>query len=128
MRKFDAAKRAGDPAVIIWGTGTPRREFLYVEDLADAICFLMENYDSPDIINVGVGEDLAIAELAGMIRNITGYSGAIEQDLSKPDGTPRKLLDVSKIQALGWSAQTSLEDGIRKTYEWYRAHCDSVDR
>lgn len=128
MRKFDTAKRAGDPAVTIWGSGTPRREFLYVDDLADAVCFLMENYDSPDIINVGVGEDLAIAELAEMIRGIIGFSGVIEQDRSKPDGTPRKLLDVSKIQALGWRARTSLEDGIRRTYEWYAAHRDSVGR
>jgi GDP-L-fucose synthase len=122
IRKFDSAKRAGDPAVTVWGSGTPRREFLFVDDLADACCFLMENYDSPDIINVGVGEDLTIAELAILIKDIVGFSGKIEHDRSKPDGTPRKLLDVSKLQSLGWKPRTALADGVRKTYEWYLAN------
>lgn len=126
MRKFDAAKRAGDAAVTIWGSGTPRREFLFVDDLADACCFLMENYDSPEIINVGVGEDLTIAELAAQIRDIVGFSGTIEHDRSKPDGTPRKLLDVSRLKALGWQAKTRLDDGIRGTYEWYCINRDTA--
>jgi GDP-L-fucose synthase len=122
LRKFDSAKQAAEPAVTIWGSGTPRREFLFVDDLADACCFLMENYDSPDIINVGVGEDLTIAELAILIKDIVGFSGKIEHDRSKPDGTPRKLLDVSKLQSLGWKPRTALADGVRKTYEWYLAN------
>jgi GDP-L-fucose synthase len=122
LRKFDAAKQAAEPTVTIWGSGTPRREFLFVEDLADACCFLMENYDSPEIINVGVGEDLTIAELAMLIKDVVGFSGKIEHDRSKPDGTPRKLLDVSKLQSLGWKPRTALADGVRKTYEWYLAN------
>jgi GDP-L-fucose synthase len=122
LRKFDAAKRAGDPTVTVWGSGTPRREFLYVDDLADALCFLMERYDSPEIINVGVGEDLTIAELAGLVAETVGYGGGIVFDRSKPDGTPRKLLDVGRCTALGWRARTGLRDGLRKTYDWYRAN------
>jgi GDP-L-fucose synthase len=122
LRKFDSARQAAEPTVTIWGSGTPRREFLFVDDLADACCFLMENYDSPDIINVGVGEDLTIAELAILIKDIVGFSGKIEHDRSKPDGTPRKLLDVSKLRSLGWKPRTALADGIRKTYEWYLAN------
>jgi GDP-L-fucose synthase len=119
LRKFHTAKQNGDQQVTVWGSGTPRREFLYVDDLADAVCFLMERYDSPDIINVGCGEDVTIAELAASIGKIVGYRGATVFDRSKPDGTPRKLLDVSKCTALGWRAKTSLNDGIRATYEWY---------
>jgi GDP-L-fucose synthase len=119
LRKFHEAKQNGDQQVTVWGSGTPRREFLYVDDLADAVCFLMERYDSPDIINVGCGEDVTIAELAASIGKIVGYRGAIVFDRTKPDGTPRKLLDVSKCTALGWRAKTSLDDGIRATYEWY---------
>ncbi|MDH4048307.1 MAG: GDP-L-fucose synthase [Gammaproteobacteria bacterium] len=126
MRKFDTAKRAGETSVTIWGSGTPSREFLYVDDLADACCFLMENYDSPEIINVGVGEDLTIAELAAKIRDIVGFTGTIEHDHSKPDGTPRKLLDVSRLQTLGWQASTSLDDGIRSTYRWFCENRDAV--
>jgi GDP-L-fucose synthase len=122
MRKFDSARRAGEPSVTVWGSGTPKREFLFVEDLADACCFLMENYDSPEVINIGVGEDLSIAELAVLIKDIVGYTGAIEHDLSKPDGTPRKLLDVTKLGSLGWQPRTPLAEGIRRTYEWYVAH------
>ncbi|MGH8224460.1 MAG: GDP-L-fucose synthase [Woeseiaceae bacterium] len=126
IRKFDEAKREGADSVTVWGSGTPRREFLYVDDLADACCFLMDRYDSPDIINVGVGEDLTIAELAELVRRTVGFEGAIELDRSKPDGTPRKLLDVSRLHALGWKAQTELADGLRRTYDWYVEHRDTV--
>jgi len=119
LRKFHTAKQNGDEQVTVWGSGTPRREFLYVDDLADAVCFLMERYDSPEIINVGCGEDGTIADLAATIGKIVGYRGDIVFDRSKPDGTPRKVLDVGKCAALGWRAKTSLNDGIRATYEWY---------
>ncbi len=121
LRKFQAAKESGSNEVTVWGTGTPRREFLYVDDLADALCFLMERYDSPEIINVGWGEDVTIAELATLVADIVGFRGAVVFDRSKPDGTPRKLLDVGKIRALGWQARTRLPDGIRATYDWYLA-------
>jgi len=121
LRKFHMAKEAGDAAVTVWGSGTPRREFLYVDDLADALCFLMERYESPEIINVGCGEDITIADLAALIRDIVGYGGEIVFDRSKPDGTPRKLLDVSKSRALGWQPRTTLADGIAATYAWYLA-------
>jgi GDP-L-fucose synthase len=117
--KFHAAKVTGDATVTVWGSGTPRREFLYVDDLADAACHLMEHYDSPEIINVGVGEDVSIAELAELIRGIVGFGGEIRFDRSKPDGTPRKLLDVGRLERLDWRPQTGLEDGLRKTYAWY---------
>jgi GDP-L-fucose synthase len=122
LRKFHAAKEAGDADVTVWGSGTPRREFLFVDDLADALCFLMERYESSEIINVGCGEDVTIAELAALIRDIVGYRGAIAFDRSKPDGTPRKLMDVSKSRALGWQPRTKLADGIAATYAWYLAH------
>ena len=122
IRRFHEAKISNSPSVTLWGTGTPRREFLHVDDLAEAACFLMENYDSPDLLNVGVGEDLTIEELAGLVARIVGYSGHIVFDASRPDGTPRKLLDVSRIHALGWRARISLEQGIASTYEWYVAH------
>ncbi|WP_066351648.1 GDP-L-fucose synthase [Fervidicola ferrireducens] len=119
IRKFHEAKVAGAPHVVIWGSGTPRREFLHVDDLANACLFLMNNYDSSEIINIGVGEDLTIAELANLIKEIVGYQGEIVFDTTKPDGTPRKLLDVSKIFNLGWRPRIRLEDGIRSTYEWF---------
>jgi len=119
IRKFNEAKLARAGAVTIWGSGTPRREFLHVDDLADAVCFLMTSYDSPEIINVGCGEDITIAELAELVRGIVGFSGAIELDRGKPDGTPRKLLDVTKMTALGWRPKISLADGIRATYRWF---------
>ncbi|APB33299.1 GDP-fucose synthetase [Gloeomargarita lithophora Alchichica-D10] len=122
IRKFHEAKIHQHPQVTIWGTGTPRREFLYVEDLADACVFLMQNYDQPEIINVGTGEDLSISELANLIQKITEYPGELLYDPSKPDGTPRKLLDVSRIHHLGWQAQTPLPRGIQKTYDWYVTH------
>jgi len=119
IRRFHEAKMAGSPSVTLWGTGMPRREFLHVDDLANAACFLMENYDAPDPLNIGVGEDLTIADLAELIARIVGYNGSILFDPSLPDGTPRKLLDVSRIHALGWHAQIPLETGIALTYEWY---------
>ena len=124
IRKFHEAKASGAREVVVWGSGRPRREFLHVDDLADAVCFLLERYESPEIINVGVGEDLSIAELAEMVSEIVGFSGAIVYDASKPDGTPRKLLDVSRIAALGWQAKIRLTDGIRETYRWYLAAND----
>ena len=104
---------------MVWGTGSPRREFLYVDDLADACIFLMNNYDSSEIINIGVGKDISIKELVLMVKEIVDYNGEIVFDTSKPDGTPRKLLDVSKLSSLGWQAENSLEEGIKKTYRWY---------
>jgi GDP-L-fucose synthase len=122
LRKLHTAKERGEAAVTVWGSGTPRREFLYVDDLADALCFLMERYDSPEIINVGCGEDVTIAELAALLADIVGFRGALTFDRTKPDGTPRKVLDVSKLHALGWRATTSLADGVRATYAWYLTH------
>jgi GDP-L-fucose synthase len=122
LRKCHEAKINGEPSVVVWGSGTPRRELLYVEDLADALCFLMERYDSPEIINVGRGDDLSIADLARLVSKVVGYRGELAFDRSKPDGTPRKLLDVSRCRALGWEARTSLEDGIEATYRWYLDH------
>ncbi len=119
LRKFHSAKESGAKDVTVWGSGTPRREFLYVDDLADALCFLMERYDSPEIINVGWGEDVTIAELAALIADVVGFRGAVVLDRSKPDGTPRKLLDVGKLTALGWRPRTRLSDGVRATYDWY---------
>ena len=119
MRRFHEAKISGLPSVTLWGTGTPRREFLHVDDLANAACFLMDNYEAPDLLNIGVGEDLTIADLAALIGRIVGYSGRVVFDPSRPDGTPRKLLDVSRIHALGWHARIPLERGIALTYEWY---------
>ena len=120
LRKFHEAKVAGAAQVSVWGSGMPRREFLYVEDLADAAVFLMLHYDSPDIVNVGIGEDIEISELARIIAEVTGFKGDVVFDPSKPDGTPRKLLDVSRLSTLGWRARTSLKEGIEKTYRWYQ--------
>ena len=122
IRRFHEAKLAGSPEVVIWGTGTPRREFLYVDDLARASLFLLENYDSPDTINVGVGLDAPIREIAEKIAATIGYTGTLTQDLTKPDGTPRKLLDVSRINDLGWKAEKSLDEGFAKTYQWFLEH------
>jgi GDP-L-fucose synthase len=119
IRKFHEAKIKSNPSVILWGTGAPKREFLYVDDLADACIFLMNHYDESDIINIGCGEDISIAELALLVKDIVGYTGNIEYDIEKPDGTPRKLLDTSKLRGLGWKPKISLEEGIRKAYEWY---------
>jgi GDP-L-fucose synthase len=126
ISKFHEAKEANNPEVVIWGTGKPKREFLYVEDLAEAMRFLLENIEAKDIykegishINIGTGEDLTITELAGVISEIIGYKGEIIYDNSKPDGTPRKLMDVSRINILGWRYKTSLKDGINEAYKWY---------
>ncbi len=119
LRKVHEAKLADAPEVVIWGTGTPRREFLHVYDLARGCRFLLENYDSPEIVNIGVGEDISIRELAELICEIVGYRGALVFDTTKPDGTPRKLMDVTRIHALGWRAEIPLAQGIRDTYHWY---------
>ncbi|MCK5060221.1 MAG: GDP-L-fucose synthase [Candidatus Pacebacteria bacterium] len=120
IRKFYEARLAGEKEVEVWGSGAARREFLHVDDLADACVFLMNNYDEPDILNIGTGEDISIKELAEFIREAVGFSGEIIWDQSKPDGTPRKLLDVSKINSLGWKYKTALKDGIAATYKWYK--------
>lgn len=120
IRKFHDAKTKKADTVTLWGTGAPKREFLHVDDLAAACLFLMKNYNDSEIINVGTGEDISIRELAEMVKKIVGYDGKIIWDVSKPDGTPRKLLDISKINALGWRHQTKLEVGIKATYEWFR--------
>jgi len=126
MRRLHEAARDGAESVTIWGTGTPRREFLYVDDLARASLFLLENYDDPQTINVGVGEDLSIRELAQTIADTVGFEGDILLDTTKPDGTPRKLLDVSRLNDLGWTAQTGLDEGIKTTYDWYLDHESTV--
>jgi len=126
MRKLHEAKMAEAPRVTVWGSGSPRREFLHVDDLAQAAMFLMQNYDGEQIVNVGTGEDLTIAELARLMQEITGYRGQLVFDRNKPDGTPRKLLDVSKLHALGWRHKIGLEDGIVDTYSWYQAHATSL--
>jgi len=119
MRKFHEAKEEKSPSVTIWGTGTPRREFLFVDDLAEACCFVMKQYDESGILNIGTGVDLAIHELAEVIAEVVGFKGEIVYDTSKPDGTPVKLLDVSKMKQLGWQAKTQLREGIEKTYSWF---------
>jgi GDP-L-fucose synthase len=119
IRKFHQAKVAGDPGVVVWGTGTPRREFLYVDDLADACLFLMERYQEGEIINVGVGRDVQILELARNVAAVTGFNGRLTLDPSYPDGSPRKLLDISRITSMGWQARTSLQEGLQKTYDWF---------
>lgn len=119
IRRFHDAKENNAAEVVLWGTGTPRREFLHVDDLADASLHLLENYDEPGPINVGVGSDVTIRELAGIIATVVGYTGAIGTDPSKPDGTPRKLLDVSKLADLGWKPGIGLEEGVASVYAWY---------
>jgi GDP-L-fucose synthase len=120
MRKMHDAKAAGSAHVTLWGTGTPRREFLHVDDLASACLHLMQRYDDESIVNVGVGEDLSIRELGELVREIVGYSGELRFDPSKPDGTPRKLLDVTRLNALGWRPRIPLRRGLEETYAWYR--------
>lgn len=121
IRKFHDARVSGAPFVTLWGSGTPRREFLHVDDLADAAVFLMRHYEDPAVVNVGVGDDVAISELAEMVREAVGYTGEIQYDRTKPDGTPRKLMDVSKLHGLGWQAKRGLREGIADTYRWYTA-------
>ena len=119
LRKAHEAKVSGKSSIVVWGTGTPRREFLHSEDLADAVNFLIEHYDSPEIINVGCGQDVTIRELAELVCDVVGFTGTLEFDSAKPDGTPRKLLDVSKLTNLGWEAKIPLRKGIESTYEWF---------
>jgi GDP-L-fucose synthase len=128
MRRIHEAKTQGAGEVAIWGTGTPRREFLYVDDLADACLFLMERDAQPEIVNVGVGADLSIAELAHLVAQVVGFQGRLTFDPSYPDGTPRKLLDVSRLTDLGWRAHTPLTTGLKETYAWFCRHPGQVPR
>jgi GDP-L-fucose synthase len=122
IRRFHEAKVRGDQTLSIWGTGTPRREFLHVDDLADAVIYLLENYDDEGIVNVGWGEDITIRELAELVMSVSGYQGRLVFDPSKPDGTPRKLLDTARLTALGWRPKIPLKAGIESTYAWFREH------
>ncbi|TVP68344.1 MAG: GDP-L-fucose synthase [Leptolyngbya sp. LCM1.Bin17] len=126
MRKFHAAKVNDDPTVTVWGTGTPLREFLYVDDLADALVFLMNTYNQVEFVNVGTGQEVSIKELALTIKAVVGYEGELVFDTTKPDGTPRKLLDVSRLTAAGWQAKTSLKQGIEQTYSWFVQNYDTI--
>jgi GDP-L-fucose synthase len=119
LRKAHEAREKGDHALVVWGSGKPRREFLHVDDLAEACVFLLEKYDSAEIINVGSGEDISIRELAELICDVVGFQGALTWDTTKPDGTPRKLLDVSRLHDLGWRHSIGLREGIARTYEWF---------
>jgi GDP-L-fucose synthase len=122
IRKFHESKVRGDESVDIWGTGSPRREFLHVDDLADAVVYLLRNYDGEPIVNIGWGEDVTIRELAEMVMSAIGYTGELAFDPTKPDGTPRKLLDVSRLHGLGWRPRISLKEGIAATYTWFKEH------
>ena len=124
MRRFHEARVGGASEVTVWGSGSPRREFLHVDDFADAALFLMDAYDGTEIINVGVGEDVSIAELAGLLRAVVGFEGDIEFDRGKPDGAPRRLLDVSRLHGLGWRHRRTLEEGVRDTYRWFSERPD----
>ena len=126
LRKFHEAKMSQSPTVTVWGTGEPLREFLYVDDLSDALIFLMQHYNEAQFVNVGTGEEISIRELALTIKAVVGYEGEIVFDTSKPDGTPRKLLDVSRLKDQGWQAKVSLKEGIEKTYAWYLANMDAI--
>jgi GDP-L-fucose synthase len=119
IRKFHEAKLSGAPSVTMWGTGKPRREFLHADDLADACVYLMQHYHDAGLVNIGTGEDIEIGELARMVQKVTGYTGEIIHDLDKPDGTPRKLMDVSKLHSFGWTHRISLEAGLRAVYADY---------
>jgi Nucleoside-diphosphate-sugar epimerases len=126
IRKFHTAKVNGDPVVTIWGTGSPKREFLHADDLADACYFLMQHYDEPGFVNIGTGEDISIKELALLIKDIVGYTGSLEYDTSKPDGTPRKLMDVSKLHQLGWKHSIGLREGIERVYHEFTQNFPAV--
>ncbi|WP_404427711.1 GDP-L-fucose synthase [Ureibacillus chungkukjangi] len=119
IRKFHEAKIANEPSVEVWGTGSPKREFLYSDDLADAVVYLMDNYNGNQFVNVGVGKDISIKEIAEKIKKVTEFNGEIVFNTSKPDGTPRKLVDVTKLNSLGWEATISLDEGLKKAYEWF---------
>jgi GDP-L-fucose synthase len=119
IRKFHEAKEKSQPFVEVWGTGTPKREFLYSDDLADACVYLMDHYEGNEIVNIGVGEDIEIGQLAHLVKETVGFEGEMKFDTSKPDGTPRKLVDVTKLNSLGWKASTSLEEGLTKAYQWF---------
>jgi GDP-L-fucose synthase len=122
IRRFHEAKARGDDRVTVWGTGTPRREFLHVDDLADAVLYLLQNYDAEPIVNIGWGQDVTIRELAELVLSAIGYGGRLEFDSTQPDGTPRKLLDVTRLTDLGWKPRISLENGIARTYAWFKEH------
>ena len=126
LRKAHEAKVSDQAAIEIWGSGAPRREFLYVDDCADGLVHLMKTYSGETHVNVGLGEDVTIRELAGTVVRVVGFGGSIDYDTSKPDGPPRKLLDVSRLTDLGWSARTGLEEGLRRTYDWYLANISSA--
>ncbi len=126
MRKFHEAKIENKPSVNLWGTGSPKREFLFVDDLADACEFLMNNYEGSEIVNIGTGVDVTIKELAELMKEVTGFSGGFEWDASKPDGTPQKLLDVSKLHGLGWKHKVDLKEGVERIYGWFRENVDSI--
>jgi GDP-L-fucose synthase len=128
IRKFHDAKVNNLPEVTVWGTGKPRREFLFVDDLADALVYLINHYDGSEILNIGTGEDLTIAALAKLVKKVVGYKGKIIYDTSKPDGTPRKQLNVSRLNATGWKAKTPLEEGVKITYDWFLANQDKIRR
>jgi GDP-L-fucose synthase len=122
IRRFHEAKQRGDGAVTVWGTGTPRREFLHVDDMADAVLYLLEHYDAEPIVNIGWGKDVTIRELAELVMSAVGYEGELRFDTSKPDGTPRKLLDTQRLTELGWQPKISLKSGISQTYRWFAEH------
>jgi len=128
IRKFHEAKLSNQLSVEVWGTGTPKREFLYSDDLADACVYLMNHYNEDDIINIGVGEDVSIKELAETVQRVVGFEGELKFDTTKPDGTPRKLVDTTKINQLGWTAKVELEDGIRKAYDWFLNNTDKLEK
>ena len=126
IRRYDAAARSGADSVVNWGTGTPRREFLHADDMADAVLHLMEHYDGPEQVNVGTGTDVTIREIAQTVADVVGYEGETHWDASKPDGTPQKLLDVSRLAACGWTSKISLVEGVQRTVDWYRENVKSV--
>ena len=126
MRKMHDAKTSGSDEVVIWGTGTPRREIMYVDDMANACIYLMQNYSGEDFVNIGVGDDISIRDFAVMIADVVGFTGRFIYDTSKPDGTPRKLVDVSRLSALGWSSQISLREGVERTYGWFLENEDKL--
>ncbi|EZP70022.1 GDP-L-fucose synthase [Sphingomonas paucimobilis] len=126
IRKFDDAKRSGADSVTLWGTGTPRREFLHVDDCAEACLFLLKSYSGDQFVNIGSGSDVTISELASLIRDVTGFTGSVEYDASRPDGTPRKLMSSARINSMGWTPRISLREGIEQTYRWYLENVNAL--